>query len=139
MKKLFSLILILALLPVIALADTDLSGYSYAELTDLYKQVQRELMSRPEWKEVTVPQGSWRVGEDIPAGSYTISLSKQSGSSSVILWGAEHYDYDTAGGLLVNAILYKDDNVLGKITLKDGNLLEISGTVIFTPVKGLGF
>lgn len=73
MKKIFSLLLALALLlPAMASTEIDLSALSFADLVALRQQISQELITRPEWKEVTVPQGVWKVGEDIPAGHWTI-------------------------------------------------------------------
>ena len=139
MKKLAALIISLFLLCSVACAEIDLSEYSYDDLTSLYFQVQRELMSRPEWKSVTVPMGSWVIGVDIPAGAYTLEMEDPDDCINVFLWGAESQDFDTNGGILVNEILDEYNLVFGKIILKEGNVLEINGTVIMTPVKGLGF
>ena len=77
MKKLLSLVLILALLlPAVGMADVDLSGLTFAELVALREQIAQELTTRPEWKEVTVPIGVWKVGEDIPAGHWTITAQR---------------------------------------------------------------
>lgn len=139
MKKIVAFVLALLLLIPSAFAEVDLSSYSYEQLLELYRSVQQEIISRPEWKEVTVPKGVYVIGEDIPAGSYTIKSTDPGGYINIFLWGAEQKDYDTAGGLLVNEALYKSSQVLGRINLKNGNVLELSGTVIMTPVQGLGF
>ena len=74
MKKLIALLLILALVPAIALADLpDLSGLSFNELVQLREQLNLAIWNSKEWQEVTVPVGVWKVGEDIPQGKWTIS------------------------------------------------------------------
>ena len=81
MKKLITMLLILALLlPAVALAELtrpsdnipDLSGMTLAELEDLRKAVCSEILSRSKWESVTVPAGFYVIGEDIPAGHWTI-------------------------------------------------------------------
>ena len=140
MKKLLSVILAaLILTSAAALAEVDLSGMSYAELLALRNQVQQELITRPEWKEVTVPPGLWTVGEDIPAGSYTLTKALKRDSGNVCVWGKDKDDYKSDGGLLLNTTLGSNREMLGKVVLKDGNKLEIQCTVIMSPVKGLGF
>ena len=64
MKKLFCLFLIVCLIPVFAAAETDLSSMSYAELVELSQQITKEIMSRPDWKQVEVPAGVWNIGTD---------------------------------------------------------------------------
>ena len=72
MKKLLSLLLMLALLIPVAANAATLSEMTFDELVALREKIAVELTKRPEWKEVTVPQGVWKVGEDIPAGHWTI-------------------------------------------------------------------
>lgn len=74
MKKLITLLLILAMLPVIALADLpDISGLSFDELVQLKDQINLAIWNSQEWQEVTVPAGVWIVGIDIPAGYWEIN------------------------------------------------------------------
>ena len=75
MKKILSAVLVLMLLIPTAMAEVDLSALSFDELVALRQQVNKEITTRPEWKEVTVPAGLWKVGEDIPAGKWTISAA----------------------------------------------------------------
>ena len=55
--------------PVPAQVTIQSSWLSTQELIALRKQVDDEIHSRPEWKEVEVPTGTWHVGTDIPAGA----------------------------------------------------------------------
>lgn len=76
MKKLLALLLAMALLIPAACAEgIDLSALSFDQLVELRQQISKELTTRPEWKEVTVPVGVWKVGEDIPAGHWTITAA----------------------------------------------------------------
>ena len=84
-KKFLSVILVLCLLPVIALAEVDLSTMSVDELIALNKAVVMELMSRKDFKEVTVPAGEYKVGEDIPAGIYTVKVKANQFASLNVL------------------------------------------------------
>lgn len=137
MKKICALVLALLLIQGAALA-ADLSGMSFDELLALRDQVQRELISRPEWKEVTVPPGEYTVGIDIPAGVYSIEhAGKRSGNFCV--WGAAVDDYKANGGLLINTTISKDNPFLARLVLKDGNVLETNTTILMTPYQGLGF
>lgn len=76
MKKLVCVLLTMALmiclvLPVCA-EDIDLSALTWEELLDLKAKITMEQLTRDEWEEVEVPQGVYKVGEDIPAGKWTI-------------------------------------------------------------------
>lgn len=73
MKRILALIFVLLSLVGIASAQTiDLSGMSYDELVALKERIDLAIWNSQEWQEVTVPQGVWKVGEDIPAGHWTI-------------------------------------------------------------------
>ena len=140
MKKLFALTLALCLFAAVpALADPDLSALSFEELRSLYRQTMREMVTRPEWKEAQVPPGVYVVAEDIPAGSYCITVAEPNGSTNIFLWGAELNDYDAGGGLLINEFLYGNNTVMGKIILRNGNVLQLTGKVLISPVKGIWF
>lgn len=130
MKKLFALTLvILALLPVVAYADVDLSSMSYDELITLNGQLFKEIMSRPEFKEVTVPTGSYIVGSDIPAGTYSLGLASGTFGSMIRI-----NDFQDAYSVT------SSDPSVGKVTLKDGDSVDISmGSIVFKPYVGLGF
>jgi len=76
MKRMLIVLFVLLLcLAPIADAETpfDLSGMSYEELVALKDQINLAMWNSQEWQEVIVPQGVWKVGEDIPAGHWTIS------------------------------------------------------------------
>ena len=77
MKKVFGILLavLIALTSLSGLAETlDLSGYSDAALIELLASVQQEIADRHIEKSANLPQGSYIVGKDIPAGSYDISV-----------------------------------------------------------------
>ena len=131
MKKLFSVILLVCMIPVFASAS-DLKDLSFDELLALQKSVVSEIMSRPEWKEVTVPGGSWTVGVDIPAGSYCISAGEK-GAYVTIERPGEIFSIVSQG-------VRNDSNKIGKIDLKAGDVVTIdNGSVVFSPAIGLGF
>ena len=134
MKKLIAVCMVLGLLLSCAAAETDLSSMSYDDLVQLQKKVVFEIMSRPEWKQVTVPAGSWRVGDDIPAGYYSISTDDQ---ALVIVWRKNKDDYDDNGRYYYDILTA--DKPCGKIILKTGMLVETSRPVIFAPPMSLGF
>ena len=137
MKKLISIAIVALFLSSAALAEIDLAGMSYEELAALREQCLMEMMARPEWKQVTVPAGDYRVGVDIPAGEYTI-LPTPEGYSNVIVWKGEPDDYG-AGFSLNESVDGDDQNIVGRAVLRDGNTLSVGGSaVILTPYRGLG-
>ena len=88
------------------------------------------------------PAGIYIVGEDIPEGYYTVSMDNSNGSNSTWLyvWGANVNDYDTNGGLINNILLEKGNNeVIGKLTLEEGNVLSLESALTFKEYQGISF
>ena len=87
MKKLFSLLLVIALalaaLSPAALADSGLRQYSDSELRQLYEAVRQEMKSRglKLQQDVTLREGKYIVGDDILPGSYTLKCTETSGNT----------------------------------------------------------
>jgi len=140
-----------------AFADVDLSGMSYDELVALKDQINKAIWESEEWQEVTVPQGVYEVGKDIPVGHWVIT--PVDGVYSNIKWGREldqsgtqieesmngrsHYDY-----AIICSKTYKhydegEDKTELELQAVDGMFISIeSGDVVFTPYAGkpsLGF
>ena len=129
MKRFFALLIALVLLAGFAVAE-DLSSLSFDELLSLQKAVVTEIMSRPEWKEVTVPSGSWVVGVDIPAGVYCISAGKT--GAYITVENGEH--------LVAYQGIRDDAHKIGRLELIDGYVVSVErGSLIFSPAIGLGF
>ena len=131
MKKSVALILALILIGAAAYAAIDLSGMSFEELMDLRAQVDAALWASDEWTEATVPQGVYHVGEDIPARRWTI---KANASLWVFIYNANSEYCDSMYWLDSS-----DPQV--NLVLKEGQRIEINGTVVFTPYTSaaLGF
>jgi len=162
MKKLICAVLMFSILfasfPCISSAMTE-DEYkqqiraSFADTTDdqlkfLFEAVQYELMCRgfkfdfdenhvgsvqkeeTEQKEVTVPAGEYTVGEDIPSGTYTVTAT---GLITVLIVKDSDGSTDAMHSL-------QSGSSIGKLVLKDGQTVEITGTeVIFKPYSGIGF
>ncbi len=155
MKKLLTVILIMALaVPAAAFADLpDISNLSYDELVQLKDSINLAMWNSQEWQEVTVPQGIWIVGEDIPAGTWTVKCATD--SFSVVSFGdtlnemgtdieyTQYYHYETITSPDSN--IYEKDKDITEytITVKDGDYIKIEySSVIFMPDTGkpsLGF
>ena len=77
MKKLICALLAVVLVGCLMLPacaeSIDLSSLTWEELLELKAAITMEQLSRDEWEEVEVPQGVYKVGEDIPAGKWTIT------------------------------------------------------------------
>ena len=139
MKKVAALFLAMVILMASAVcyAEVDLKSMTFDDLIALRDQLNAEILSRPEWKEVKVPAGEWVVGKDIPAGSYSIVIPK-GGSVVIHLWGAAIGDYKTNGGMRISDYL-KEGQDIGKIELYEGNVLELGSPIILAPPVSLGF
>lgn len=155
MKKLLTIILILTLaVPAAAFADLpDISNLSYDELVQLKDSINLAIWNSQEWQEVTVPQGIWIVGEDIPAGTWTVKCATD--SFSVVSFGDTlnemGTDIEYTQYYHNESITSPDSNIYEKdkditeytITVKDGDYIKIEySSVIFMPNTGkpsLGF
>lgn len=139
MKKLLAAALILFLIIPCAFAESvDLSGMSFDELSELQARIAAEIVKRQEWNSTTIPVGIWRIGEDIPAGTYCIESAKGT-PANIGVWGYERYDYETNGGLIYNYLLWRKGDIIGKIELKEGYLMENTSSIIISPEKIIEF
>ena len=155
MKKLLTIILILALaVPAAALADLpDISNLSYDELVQLKDSINLAMWNSQEWQEVTVPQGIWVVGKDIPAGTWTVKCATDSLSSVAFgdtlrgtgtdLKITKYYHIETIVSPDYKFFEKDKDITEYTLTVKDGDYIQIkNASVIFTPDTGkpsLGF
>lgn len=132
MKKFIAVIVALLLTCSFACAEvTGLSDLSFDDLCAYQRAITQEIMTRPEWKETKVPSGSWLVGVDIPAGMYSIKPGDAGGYLRV---------YDKNGNLETSGGIRDENDIIGRIMLKDDYLVEVSnGALYFAPSIGLGF
>ena len=128
MKKIFLILFLLFILPSMAYADVDLSALTFSELLELKSSINKEIVMREEYIQATVPAGSYIVGEDIPSGSYSLSIGEGAFMAVVIV--NEHKTMHTLSS----------DSSVGKINLLEGDSVDITGgSVIFKKYTGLGF
>lgn len=130
-------IMLLCLFPLCASADVDYSHMTFDQLIETRVELNKEIMSRPEWKEVTVPAGEWIVGSDIPAGSYSVTYSGDVFATVTVTDGEEN-NYLKNGNLVAMQVVTPDDFV-GRLVLEEGYIVSISSEVIFAPAKSLEF
>lgn len=107
-----------------------LSEYSDNYLRLLLLVVEHELQQRGFANgDVVVPMGEYTVGEDIPAGKYTVTTGESYCNLQVYSNGKRIYAYDSFSS-----------ETIGKLTLTDGQIVKVQyDSVIFSPYKGLGF
>lgn len=161
MKRIISVLLSVLLLTFASgmcfadgIADIDLSGLSYDELVALKDRINLAMWESKDWQEVTVPQGIWAVGEDIPAGRWTVTVVDEASYSYVkigsvldetgrdVAWSDDYYTENLTSPK--NSYYNENEDIFSTdIDLKDGQYVVIdSGNVIFTPYQGkptLGF
>ena len=90
----------------------------------------RELMEANE--RAVIPVGMYVVGEDFPAGTYT--LTSEEYATIALYSDREGTDFDTAYSC------GEPDFTIGKLTLPDGIMVHIkNANMTFEPYKGLGF
>lgn len=126
----------------------------YTALVAIRNTIQRHIWDTDEWQEVTVPQGVWIVGEDIPSGTWTAKCAGKA-YCTVISWGeqltenGESIRFD--GRYSYYNAVYNPNNVLFTeglgteytFSVQKGDYVVIdSGAAIFMPYAGkpdLGF
>jgi len=116
------LVLLLSCAPVFAM---ELETLSFDELIELHKATFNAIVSHPDFKSVAVPPGTYEVGKHIPAGEYTLSTN------------------DIMAMIVKNGFddmqVIQKDGAVGRYILKNGDTIETSGTIYFSPFVGLGF
>ena len=162
MKKGFRTVVIgvlvaLMLLGSVATAEIDLSGMSYDELIELKDRIDKAIWESAEWQEVTVPQGYvYLVGEDIPAGHWTIGVCdgaysqitigttlKENGKEVKHTSHDKRYYYQNIVSPTRFTYDAGEDMSFFDYVFEEGDYVEVKGgDVIFTPYSGkasLGF
>ena len=129
MKKPIALIIAGCLLFSFAYAE-DLSSMSFDQLLDLQKSVTAEIISRPQWKEVIVPAGTWTVGVDIPSGFYCIKSTEPSlNIVELVNVSGDKELYKT----------FHEGEIVGKAEFKENAVFSCYYSVILSPAVSLGF
>lgn len=154
MKRIVALLLVLFLFAPVAFAEISLEGLTYAELVALKDRINLAIWKSDEWQEITVPQGVWKVGEDIPAGIWTVKCA-ESWLYAFVCWG----EYLTENGERIsgkgrnsyrgvynpNHKYYSEGDGAIEYTFEvyaGEYIVIIDGSVVFTPYAGkpsLGF
>lgn len=134
MKKFFSLLLAFFLMLSSASASTlDFSSFSDDELILIRDTVLAEIQKRGLIKSANVPVGSYVVGEDFPAGVYSV---KAHSYASII----EVYASQSADRSIFRESCYENDLGIGKLELKENQILVIQvGGAVFSEYVGIFF
>lgn len=135
MRKLFALVLVVLMMfcSVATAESIDLTALTFEELIALRQEIDLLIFSSDEYKEVAVPAGDYVVGEDIPAGTYSLD-SEGYGMISVYSDASK----DIMGMSACHSV--GGGETVGKIELKDGQVVEIQmASIIFKTYAGLGF
>ena len=128
MKKVLVLMLAVMLaLPCMSMAadPIDLSGYSVDELIELKTAVVGELMERKEIKSAKIPTGDYIVGEDFPAGVYSVTTDRALVTITI-------NDY-------AQMYVVTPDTPVGKMTLDDGDRFKCTSAITLTVYSGISF
>ena len=154
MKKLFSVLLLIAVLCASAAAeDVDFSGMSFDQLVALRERLNLAIWNSQDWQEVSVPAGTWEIGKDIPAGHWTIRVAAAELTVFYVYYfqvpGATGMEPDYLYPFFLQQIASEDLNQYGHdlavsvdLDMQDGWFFRCEGTVVFTPFAGkpdLGF
>ena len=153
MKRFFLLFLAVMLLISSAAADPiDLSGMSFDDLVSLRDQLNLAIWNSQEWQEVTVPEGIWIVGQDIPAGHWSVRVAAEHDYFYISYFDILNEIEKRPGNgarLVQQDIASPGYSAFGETTpesadviLEEGWYFKCGGAVIFTPYTGkpdLGF
>ena len=155
-KMLYWIVVFVLFIPCAGAENIDFSRMSLSELTELRTRIQLAMMETDEWQEVTVPQGVYEVGKDIPSGTWTVKSFYGAESHLRFAWGdklddaGQHITYvgskraDIVSIFNEKARNYKEGDLLEyTFTCQEGDYIVIEYTkAIFTPYHGkpdLGF
>ena len=148
MKKLIAIILIIALLlPAAAFSENPFSEYTVEQLYIILAAVREEILQKSQWDEVTVPPGHYVIGEDIPAGHWTIKYSPgevslidyfKNADSTGIMPADSLYDLESwAIGDPENELSSLYDKKEIDLQLTEGYHINIGyGSAVFIPFTG---
>lgn len=129
MKKLFVFALVLALLAVQLAHAEDYASMTDEQLWEANKAIQAELWARSITKDgVTIPQGEYIIGEDIPEGVYRIAVP-EGGWSATLKMSTESGEE--------KRFAVSDDGPVGKLDLTGYKYISFSSAVIFYAYTGL--
>ena len=141
MKKLIVSLILALSIPVVASAQVDLSSMSYDELVDLSKEVGRAMMQHDDFESVRVPKGLWKVGDDIPAGTWLIKSAE--GKLATVVYGSELDDEKNSMNMFMNTFQDLEDDETWRVFAEEGNYFYITlNEVVFESNPGtssLGF
>lgn len=130
----------------VSVSTNDLSALSYDDLVKLVSSAQLEMMTSDKWQEVVVPEGVYKIGEDIPAGHWTITAPAKVYCVQVCVGpklfdnGRVNYDNFYALHGKDNSLNYEGETNYISVVLKNGQYISIEdGSAIFTPFAGNSF
>lgn len=154
MKKMITILMASVLLVSSAFAvyeadkTIDLDLMTFTELVALRNKINMAIWNCQEWQEVTVPEGIWEIGTDIPAGKWTIEAHPE--GMLAVTYGKELEEggnevdwFGSSGGLW--KVIYGENHTFHSdgestsitLNLEDGWYLGISGcSATFTPYAG---
>ena len=152
MKRFFCILFALVLLPVVSFADIpDISGLSFDELVELKNEIALAMWNCQEWQEVTVPEGTYEIGKDIPAGHWTM---RTAGHGYFYIYYFDTLDefgkkFAPLSKHITQSIASEDFHGFNEeycteydLDMKEGWYVYLGGKTIFTPYNGkpdLGF
>lgn len=133
MKKLIAIFMICIMMFSVTCfaSNIDLSNMNYEELLELKNEVNMALWNSNEWKEVEVPVGLYRGGDEIPAGTYFISYSSHGWTSVCV--GKNYENGDIIYPRTFSEVI-DEENGDCKVIIEEGDYIEIkSYPALFKP------
>lgn len=138
MKKVIALMIILALLGSVAMAEIpDVSSLTDEELGTLQKALSAEVSERGIEKSAVLMQGSYVCGQDIPAGSYLFESIADKGSGVFAVYTKNETDYPSKVKVVDSASVKRNSSYY--VTLEEGDVVEIPYQFKLTITTGIKF
>ena len=140
MKRVSAIVLAASLAfysPVLA-SDTDITGMSFTELSELKQRVDAEYNSRPEAEPFDIAPGYYTVGQDINPGRYYVAtvVPNANGYPSRMHVYLDKNQFDSRPAMKYGEYLSDDYFILGdepkSIVFEEGNYLLVEGPLIFS-------
>lgn len=120
MKKLLAILLVLALMPVVGLAELDLSSMSDGDLLTLKDSIENELAARSLTPDDLMTKGVYVVGVDIRPDRYKFHLA-----GTVEDWDRYGFTLYDENGEYIDNVLFTDPTETYTMTINEGWSIEV--------------
>ena len=147
-KTIIVLVVALALMSLVGCGNSetsqtsmsiDLSKLSDEEIISLNKKIQEEIVSRNIEKSATLLHGTYYVGTDLPAGSYTV-YAKADANDSIIFYVYADDTHRANSESRFHEYVGREEEKTWAVSLNEGEVVTFdSGEITLTVSAGIKF